>query len=110
MSFLSSINTKMRIDTIKILLRNHKGLESKLIIDSSFNTSATIETLDLIEPQLTLAAVAWDFWNGGGEAEMDKILNLLPQDDFDAFIDALLEYRIARNKIRTIHLENKQHT
>lgn len=91
----------MRLSAIKILLRNHPVLFDMLTTadGSMFNTEATPEKLELIDPGDLLVRVAWDLWNGGGESEMDKILHFLGQEDFDAFIDSLKEFAKMRAKV-----------
>ena len=92
----------MRLSAIKILLRNHPVLVDMLTTDGgeTFNTEATPEALELVDPGDLLVSMAWDLWNGGGESEMDKILHMLGPEDFDAFIDALKEFSKMRSRVR----------
>ena len=93
----------MRLSAIKILLRNHPILIDMMTTNDgeTFNTDATPEALELVDPGDLLVCMAWDLWNGGGESEMDKILHVLGPEDFDAFIDALKEF--AKMRARVYH-------
>jgi len=101
MSDLSKINVTMRVSAIKAALRNHPAMLEKLLTPAgdSMNVEATPEALDFDEPADILVRLAWDIWNGSGETEFDKILDQLPQKDFDAFIDAMKEFSELRRKI-----------
>lgn len=110
MSDLSNINISMRLAAIKTLLRNHPRLMEKLITPDGkrFNVEATPEALSLDDPWDLLACMAWDIWNGAGGAEFDRILNELPQNDFDAFIDAMKDFSDLRKKIRFAYVSGME--
>lgn len=104
MSNLNNINNSMRLSAIKTLLRNHPGLIDMLTTaDGEFNSKATPEELDLIDPGDILVRLAWDLWNGGGESELEKALHILTPADFEAFIDALKEFALMRARIHHAH-------
>lgn len=100
MSELGKINQDMRLLAIKTVFRNHPVLLEKISTpQGDFNLSSTPEALNLDEPADILIRIAWDIWNGSGESELDKILNQLSSDDFEAFIDAMKDYHALRQKI-----------
>jgi len=101
MSELSTTNVTMRIEAIKTALRNHPFLVRELLTPDGkgMNLDATPEALDLDEPADILVRIVWDIWNGTGETEFDKVLDQLPKDDFDAFVDAMKAFSDLRQKI-----------
>jgi hypothetical protein len=109
MSIIDNINTKLRLAAINTLLKNHPALLDMLITaDGSFNAKATPEALDLIDPGDILVRLAWDLWNGGGESELAKALDILGQNDFEAFVAALGDYATMRAKIKYAHLSGSE--
>jgi hypothetical protein len=110
MSDLASINTSMRLAAIKTLLRNHPRLLEKVVTPDGkrFNVEATPEALALDDPWDLLVCMAWDIWNGAGGAEFDRILNELPQADFEAFIAAMKDFSDLRDKIRFAYVSGME--
>ena len=108
MSELEKINAEMRSSAIKILLRNHPRIISDILGGGSFNLNATPENMDYDDNGEILLRVAWDIWNGAGCAEFDRILNELPAEDFDAFIDAMKEFASLRARIRFAYASGSQ--
>ncbi len=109
MSNLSIFNNQMRLDAIKAVLRNHPVIMDMLITsDGNFNTEATPEFLDLDDSGDILVRLAWDIWNGGGESELDKILNQLSQEDFAAFIDGMKGFYDLRQKIHYAYISGSE--
>ncbi len=105
MSEILNISISMRMDAIRTLLRNHPVLVDMITTKdgSGLNPAAYPDELDLIEPGNTLIRIAWDLWNGGGESEMDIVLNQLPAKDFEAFIDSLKDFSKMRAKLFYAH-------
>lgn len=110
MSDLASINVSMRIDAIKTLLRNHPQLLEKILTPDGkrFNVEATPSALALDDPWDLLVCIAWDIWNGSGGAELDRVLNELPQADFDAFIGAMKDFADLRAKIKFAYVSGME--
>lgn len=108
MSELSQVNTDMRMDAIRILLRNHPDLAARIIRNDGIDLSAKPDDMELDDPWDTMLRLVWDIWNGAGETEMDKVLNLLPHDDFEAFVDAMKAYGALRNKIKFLYASGSQ--
>jgi hypothetical protein len=110
MSELSDINISMRLAAIKTLLRNHPPLLKKVLTPDGkrFNVEATPVALALDDPWDLLVCIAWDIWNGAGGAELDRVLNELPQADFDAFIAAMKEFADLREKIRFAYVSGME--
>jgi hypothetical protein len=100
----------MRLAAIKTLLRNHPRLTEKLITPDGdrFNVEATPQALALDDPWDLLVCIAWDIWNGAGGAELDRVLNELPQDDFDAFIAAMKDFSDLRAKIKFAYVSGME--
>ncbi|MGK7344391.1 MAG: hypothetical protein ACNS63_01110 [Candidatus Nitrospinota bacterium M3_3B_026] len=101
MSELDKINTEMRLSAIRAVLRNHPEVLKEIIAPDGqgINLKATPDELDMIEPMDILVRVAWDIWNGTGETEFDKVLDQLPPEDFEAFIDAMKGFAELRRRI-----------
>lgn len=109
MSALTDMNSSMRIAAIKKALAHHPDLIKILITDDgSINPSATPEKLQLTDPADTLARVARDIWNGSGGAEFGEMINILNSDDYNALIDALIEYGKLRDRISAVHAARQQ--
>ncbi|MBI4827719.1 MAG: hypothetical protein HY804_02725 [Nitrospinae bacterium] len=101
MSELGAVNVTMRVDAIRALLRHHPALLNRMLNGSGlFDPAATPEALDLHEPEETLARIAWDIWNGAGGTEFGMALEILPPEDFEAFIEAMRAVALLRGKIR----------
>ena len=101
MSELGAVNVSMRVDAIRALLRHHPELLGKMLGGrGALDPSATPESLDLHEPEETLARIAWDIWNGAGGTEFGMALEILPAEDFEAFIESMRVFSLLRGKIR----------
>lgn len=110
MSELSDTNIAMRLAAIKTVLRNHPLLLQELLTPDGegMNLEATPEALDFDEPADIIVRLAWDIWNGTGETEFDKVLDQLPQPDFEAFIDAMRDFSQLRRKIWSLYASGSE--
>lgn len=109
MSMLSGLNAQLRLDAIRAALKNHPSLFAELLLpDGSFNPATDPDKMDLPDPGDTLVRVACDFWNGGGETDFDRLLNVLGQEDFDNVVAAMGLYGKLRNRIQAIHASHSQ--
>ena len=109
MSMLSGVNAHLRLEAIRAALKNHPSLFEELLLpDGSFNPATDPDVLELPDPGDTLVRVACDFWNGGGETDFDRLLNVLEEEDYANVVEAMGLYGKLRNKIRQIHMSNSQ--
>jgi len=101
MSELSNINAQYRVAAIKTLMRNRPSLLEKMLDETGqgFNLDATPESVDCDDPEEILIRLAWDIWNGTGETEFDKVLEMLPVEDFTAFVAAMGKFEELRERI-----------
>lgn len=101
MSELSTFNVAMRVEAIKIVLANHPDLLKQVLNEKGdgIDLNSTPDEMDCYEPDDVLVRIAWDIWNGSGETEFDKVLELLPMEDFHAFIEAMEKFAELRKRI-----------
>ncbi|MBI5815724.1 MAG: hypothetical protein HZB29_08965 [Nitrospinae bacterium] len=109
MSELSKINSTMRGAAIRTLLRNHPRILCEVLDEScDINQEMTPDNVDYDDTGEILLRVAWDIWNGSGEAEFHRVLNELPAEDFEAFVDAMKDFAALRAKIRFAYASGSQ--
>jgi hypothetical protein len=106
---LTNLNATLRFSAIKTLLRNHPSLLREITHpDGSFNAATDPDAMELPDPGDTLVRLSCDLWNGGGETDFDRVLNVLGEEDFDAFIAAMEVYGQLRGRIKSMHATNRQ--
>ncbi len=109
MSMLSGVNASLRLDAIRAVLKNHPSLYQEVLLpDGSFDPATDPDKMDLPDPGDTLLRISCDFWNGGGDTDFDRVLNVLGEDDFANVVEAMAIYGKLRERIRQIHATNSQ--